>query len=454
MLDGDMSAPVGLLIVQIGTCWIFCQIMMRKQLLSLSLFVLILSPVSRAYELLYTAKIDPESKKALVEVALSGEDVPSKLTLNLASGRYKDLKSAQPLEEKEGKAIWHTAGNEAKLRYSFVINNQRKNGGYDSRITKDWAILRSDKLIPPISATSRGRATDTRLKLEMPEGWSSALPYPQIEENLYQISDKKRRFVRPKGWMIVGKIGSRQDLIANTDTRISGPKGQNIRRQDILAFLNWNLPELKKIFPLFPDHLLIVTADDPMWRGGLSGTRSLFMHADRPLISGNRTSSMIHELVHVGTGIHGDDQSDWIVEGLAEFYSLEILRRTGGISDDRYQEAMDKLINWGKKAPTLLVKRSSGPVTARAAGVMLELDKEIREASNGKASIDEVAKALASTRGEVTLERFRKLSEQAAGRPVKALALENLTEKNSKVVKQQIKKSPDDGGGERQGQDH
>ncbi|WP_226646340.1 hypothetical protein [Microbulbifer variabilis] len=428
--------------------------MMLKRLLSFSLFALLLTPAARAYELLYTATIDPETKLARVELALKGEDIPSKLVLNLSSGRYKDLKSTQDLQEKGDKAIWRTEGNESKLSYSFVIDNQRKNGGYDSRITEDWAILRSDKLIAPISATSSGRSSDTRLKLVMPEGWSSALPYPEIEEGLYQISDAKRRFVRPKGWMIVGKIGSRQDYIAGTDTRISGPKGQDIRRQDVLAFLNWNLPELKKIFPLFPDHLLIVTADDPMWRGGLSGTRSLFMHADRPLISGNRTSSMIHELIHVGTGIHGDDQSDWIVEGIAEFYSLEILRRTGGISDDRYQEAMDKLIRWGEKAPSLLVKRSSGPITARAAGVMLELDKEIREASNGKASIDEVARALASTRGEVTLERFRKLSEQAAGRPVKTLALENLTSKSSKTLKDQAKKSPDDGGGERQGQDH
>ncbi|MFA0812020.1 hypothetical protein [Microbulbifer epialgicus] len=402
----------------------------------LTLFVLFAAfvPATWAYELLYTAEIDPDAKLARVEMSLSGKDIPSKLTINLSSGRYKDLKSKDPLEIKGAKAIWHPKGRKAKLSYSFVIDNQRSNGGYDSRITQDWAILRSDKLIAPISATSRGRS-NARLKLDMPEGWSSALPYPKIENNFYQLSDPKRRFVRPKGWMIVGKIGSRQDLIAGTETRISGPKDQNIRRQDVLAFLNWNLPELKKIFPLFPDHLLIVTADDPMWRGGLSGTRSLFMHADRPLISGNRTSSMIHELVHVGTGIHGDDESDWIVEGLAEFYSLEILRRTGGISEIRYQEAMEKLAQWGEKAPSLLVKRSSGPITARATGVMLELDKEIRNASGGKASIDDVARELASTRGEVTLKHFRALSEKAAGRPVKALATENLTEKDTQSAK-------------------
>ncbi|WP_444931169.1 hypothetical protein ACJJIF_05120 [Microbulbifer sp. SSSA002] len=401
--------------------------MMLKRLLILSLLLTLLSPAVRAYEILYTAEISPDSQLAQVEIALSGEDMPSKLVLNLSSGRYRDLQSSSPLEIEGDKANWRPEGKNPTLKYHFVINHQRSNGGFDSRITKDWAILRSDKLIAPVSATSRGRST-AQLKLLLPDEWYAALPYPKTEDNLYQLSDPKRKFVRPKGWMIVGKIGSRQDLIAGTETRVAGPKDENLRRQDTLAFLNWNLPELKKIFPLFPDHLLIVTADDPMWRGGLSGTRSLYMHADRPLISGNRTSSMIHELVHVGTGIHGDDESDWIVEGLAEFYSLEILRRTGGISETRYQEAMDKLVNWGKKAPSLLVKRSSGPITARAAGVMQQLDREIREASNGKASIDDVARELARTRGEVTLKRFRLLSEKAAGRPVAALAIENLTD--------------------------
>ncbi|MCO1336538.1 hypothetical protein MO867_19590 [Microbulbifer sp. OS29] len=426
---------------------------MLRKLLTLTLLLVTLSPASRAYEILYTAEIHPDSKVAKVEIALSGKDLPSRLTLNLSSGRYQNLKSDGPLELEGDKAIWRPKGTKARLQYRFVIDNQRSNGGYDSRITNNWAILRSDKLIVPVSAKSSGRSV-ARLQLKLPEEWSAALPYPNIENHLYQLSDPKRKFVRPKGWMIVGKIGSRQDVIANTATRVAGPKEENIRRQDILAFLNWNLPELKKIFPLFPDQLLIVTADDPMWRGGLSGTRSLYMHADRPLISGNRTSSMIHELVHVGTGIHGDDESDWIVEGLAEFYSLEILRRTGGISEIRYKEAIENLATWGQGVPSLLVKRSSGPITARAVGVMQQLDKEIRVASGGKASIDDVARGLASSRGEVTLERFRSLSEQAAGRPVEALGFENLTNEKSQLAKKQAKKSPDDGGGERQGQDH
>lgn len=405
--------------------------MLLRSVVTLLFLLLPLGALADSYKLLYQAKVDPESGMAEVEIQLEGEPLPRKLSLNISSGRYSDLQSDQPLEVSEKRALWRPEGNNASLSYKFAINNRKGSGSYDSRITDDWAILRSDKLIPSMSVSGKGRSK-AELQLILPKGWSSELPYPEIGEHRYRLRDPGRRFVRPKGWMIVGKIGSRQDFIAGIDAKVAAPLGQDIHRQDTLAFLNWNLPELVKVFPKFPKQLLIVSADDPMWRGGLSGTRSLFMHADRPLISGNRTSSTIHELVHVATGISaGDKQSDWIVEGLAEFYAVEILRRSGGISERRYDETMDKLAEWGREAPSLLVKRSSGPITARAAGVMRQLDEEIREASGGEASIDDVARGLAEKRGEVTLEHFRKLAEEAAGRPVKTLTIENLRDQDA-----------------------
>lgn len=393
-----------------------------------SLFLLLpLGAFADTYNLLYHVQLEPESGMAAVEIRLDGRTLPRELSLNLSSGRYSDLESDHPLELSDKQAIWRPEGRSASLSYKFAIDNRKGGGSYDSLVTEDWAILRSDKLVPPIATTGRGRSK-AELLLELPQGWSTDLPYPKIGDRHYRLHDSGRRFIRPKGWMIAGRIGSRQDLIAGVSTKVAAPLGQDVRRQDTLAFLNWNLPALKEVFPKFPPYLLVVSAEDPMWRGGLSGPRSLFMHADRPLISSNRTSSLIHELVHVATGIRsGDKQSDWIVEGLAEFYALEILRRSKGISQRRYDEAMDKLADWGKEAPSLLVRRSSGPVTARAANLLLQLDKEIRAASDDRASIDDVARGLAEDRGEVTLEKLRKLAEKAAGRPVKALAMENLS---------------------------
>src|SRR5690606_26023869 len=110
---------------------------------------------------------------------------------------------------------------------------------------------------------------------------------------------------------------------------------EGMRRMDVLTLLTFTWPELRAVFPRDPDKLLIVGAGDPMWRGGLSAGNSLYMHADRPLVSENGTSSLLHELVHVVGRIYGKERSDWISEGLAEYYAIELLRRAGGLSDDR-----------------------------------------------------------------------------------------------------------------------
>lgn len=370
------------------------------------------------YDVFYKAQLNPGSGLASVEILLKGDHLPSALTLHFEPERHKNLENNENLTINGDEATWEPAGKIAALKYQFVIDEKKASGSYDSRITGKWAILRTDKMIPPI-ATRAPKSLYSRATLEVDgpkgKGWSVLAPYGKNSLGQFKLTDPGRRLVRPKGWMIAGKIGSRQDIIDGTDTVIAAPLGKDIRRQDTLAFLSWTLPELKKVFTDFPDQLLVVMARDPMWRGGLSGTRSLYMHADRPLISGNRTSSMLHELVHVATGIHGDDESDWIVEGIAEYYSLQTLRRTKGISERRYQQALRELEEWGQESPNLLVKRSSGPITARAVIVLEQLDRAIQDASDGKSSLDNVVQALAENRGEVTLEKLRALSNEAAG---------------------------------------
>ncbi|WP_201276818.1 hypothetical protein [Microbulbifer sp. ALW1] len=381
------------------------------------------------YDIKYQVELRPGDDAARVRIALSGDELPAQLTLHLNPDRHSKI-SGEDVTLDGDTATWKPGVGHSEIEYQFKIDEKKSSGRYDSLMTDKWTILRSDKLIPPISArapkTLKSRAT---LQVNTPENWNTLAPYAKDENGIFQLKDPGRRLIRPKGWLISGRIGSRQEFIDGTDTVVAGPRGKGIRRQDTLAFLGWTLPELKKVFPEFPDKLLIVMAGDPMWRGGLSGTRSLFMHADRPLISGNRTSSLLHELVHVGTGIRGDKESDWIVEGIAEYYSLQTLRRTGGISERRFQEALEELAEWGKDSPNLLVKRSSGPITARGTVVLHQIDQQIQKSSDGKHSLDEVVTAMASERGEITLEKFRTLAEQAAGAPIPQLERAFLTGK-------------------------
>ncbi len=381
----------------------------------------------RYYDVAYRAHFRPETGVVDVEIALNGERLPSRVVLHVDSRRHKKFTSTDPLQIEPSHVTWQPRGHTARLRYEFVVDHERDPQRYDSRMTADWAILRAEKMIPRASVTARkslhSRAT---LEFQLPAGWAVATPYGSVGELRYSIDDPARRFDQPGGWLLAGKIGSRNEKIGTVRVVVAAPAGDSARRQDTLAFLKFTLPRLQEILPQLPPRLLIVSAGDPMWRGGLSGPSSMFLHSDRPLISENRTSTLLHELAHIALGIRGDEESDWIVEGLAEHYSLETLRRSGGISEQRYKQALKHLSQWAKRSPTLFGSHSNGPTTARAVLALRAADAEIRSATGGKASLDDVARKLANERGTVSLVRLQKAAQEVAGRPLRSLEREQL----------------------------
>jgi hypothetical protein len=182
-----------------------------------------------------------------------------------------------------------------------------------------------------------------------------------------------------------------------------------------LALLRWTLPVSQNIFKMLPDRLLVVGAGDPLWRGGLSGPRSLFIHADRPLITAKGTSPLLHEIIHTVMRARSGRGGDWIIEGLAELYSLELLVRSGTISHERYTKTLAKLEQRGQGVTKLRLRSSSGAVTARAVSILHKLDQQIREKTLDKVSLDDVLRAMAAAPRAWTTTRFRQLCERIAG---------------------------------------
>lgn len=381
----------------------------------------------RFYDLRYKAHVQPQAGVIHMELHLRGERLPSRIVLSIDPQRHRAFKSTDPLKIAGNTVSWQPHGKFSRLEYDFVVNNERGRDRYDSYLTEDWAIFRGDRLVPRARATApRSLRAHATLDFVMPAGWSALTPYERTAGAPRTIDDPMRRFDRPVGWMIAGKLGTRSETIAGVHAIFASPEGETARRQDALAFLNWNLPQLAAIFGPLPPRLLIVSAGDPMWRGGLSAPGSLFIHSHLPLISENRTSTLLHELVHVAMGIRGDDTGDWIVEGFAEFYSIEVLRRSGGISQARYADAMQKLSAWAARAPDLFVANASGAVTARAVTILRHADDEIRRSTGGKASLDEVARELAHRQGEVNLELLQASAAKVAGHRVQALERSSL----------------------------
>lgn len=378
---------------------------------------------SHIYQARFNLDLQPSSKSANGSlVVTTGTGYVANMRLNMPISRYSKITGDGVVKITGDKVLWTPPQAGGTLRYSVAINHQRTGGGYDALIGPKWAIFRGDDVFPKAHVRAKGHS-ESEMVITAPKGWHVNAGFKRTSETQYRFSlnDVQRKFDAPKGWMIAGEIANRVEKIAGCDVYIVGPEGLGIRRQDMLALLNYTLPELKSAFGVMPRRLMIITAPDPMWRGGLSASNSLFIHMDRPLISENGTSTLLHELSHSITRIHGDTRSDWIAEGLAEFYGFEAIRRSGGMTDERFANTIETLKKWSKSVTTITVPRSSGEVTAKAVVLLSELDAEIRRASGGKRSLDDVTRLIIAAQKKVSTEDFKAAAAKVLGRPSKVL---------------------------------
>lgn len=378
----------------------------------------------KVYQMRFQAELDPESGHAHVTLNLEQHrSLVRSIDLVMPADRYLNIRPTSQIKVDGDRVVWRPLERGSKLHYDFVIDHARDNGEPDARITDTWALLKLDYLFPRASArVVKGATSASTMELIAPPGWAIETPYGRGAKQILDVSNPHRLYDRPLGWLLAGKLGVRRDKVQERFISVASPLGSNNKVNDVLAFLMWTMPSVIDVLPEFPQRLLIVSAPKEMWRGGLSGVGSLYLHVDRPLISGNRTSTMLHELFHVGSGLHGKDGADWIVEGMAEFYSLELLRRSGGISQHRYTEAFDTLAQWSDDTQCVATDRSKGKITAHAAQVMRVLDAEIRDATDNQKSLDTVVQILVDADKSITNTDFREAASQLIEGPVRSLA--------------------------------
>lgn len=330
------------------------------------------------------------------------------------------------VERSGGQLTWRPPESGGRLEWRVNVVNRRGDGGYDAWLNPDWGLFRAEDIIPRAATrTLKGAKATTRVSFDLPPRWSVVTEYFE-EDGSFVVDTPGRRFSQPSGWIVTGTLGVRRERIAGVRAAVAAPQSEQVRRLDMLALLNWTLPELARVIPEMPERLTIVSAGEPMWRGGLSAPQSIYIHADRPLISENGTSSLLHEVMHVALEIDAASGHDWIVEGLAEFYSLELLRRSGTISRDRYAAALEQLGDWSASAENLCRKASTGPTTALAVMTFRELDRELDAATKGKARLDDLVPLLWDSDAPLDVDALRRAFEELAGQKSDALHVEAL----------------------------
>ena len=352
-------------------------------------------------------RITPVPAEGVVDVEMAVTQTRGnlrELKFSVNDANFSNINADGDLAVEDNVVRWLPKRDGGTLRWRTKVSNQRESGAYDAWLNGAWGIFRAEDIIPRASTrTLKGANSDTSMTFELPPGWSAVSEYSTLSRRI-EVNSPSRRFDQPGGWIAMGDLGIRRETIAGTRIAVVAPEGQNVRRMDMLALLNWVLPELNAILPDRIPRLTIVSAGDPMWRGGLSAPASIYIHAERPLISENATSTLIHEVMHVAMGLSAEDGFDWIVEGLAEYYSLELLQRGGAITARRYRRALESQLEWAEKSAQLCGKQSTGATTALAVTVFRNLDKELRRETAGKVSLDDLVATLADDSSKVSLQ--------------------------------------------------
>jgi hypothetical protein len=382
---------------------------------------------SPEYTLVY--RVTPLPSQARVIVALDlrqSDNLLREVRFRAPGNRFSDFAGDGEILREGAVLSWKPPPGGGTLTWQGSVPHRRNGNGYDAWLGEDWGLFRAEDIIPSAATrTAKGARSLTRLAFDLPGEWSVITEYPR-EASLFLVLNDERRFKQPKGWIVMGDLGVRRDQIAGINVTVAGPVDNGVRRLDILALLNWTLPELRRIVADLPPHITVVSAGEPMWRGGLSAPASLYIHAERPMLSENGTSTLLHEIMHIALDFETDREHDWIVEGLAEFYSLELLRRSRTLSRPRYDRARKAQEKWARASDTLCGGPSSGSTTAKAVSVFLELDKEIRHKTSGAKNLDDLVGSIVAEHGKLDLNVLHRLTREIIGENPDALLIDKL----------------------------
>lgn len=371
----------------------------------------------------YTIEIDAaQPSQARVRWELTGIDEIERIRFRIDPARFDAFVGSGSFERRGNQILWSPNGPYAELSYTARLNHRRTAGkGYDSYAGDDWILSRTTDFFPRSAVLFRPDVEPepearARLVLRLPAGWESATVFPVDGPNRYIVETPNQRLDHPRGWLILGRIRRTDTRIAQTALTIVRAPGVTREVESIVRLMRAAIPMVTALLARPLPRLLIAIGPDPMWRGGLSGEDSFYIHDRRPLRSRDHTSPYLHELFHVAAPFRPHADAHWVTEGLAEYYSIELQRRMGRLSETRYQRALEHFAEhglWGhdftrSSAPAL--RNNSAPL------VMYVLDQRIRAATGGQHGLDTVVMSLARDGGTISTARFLGTVQRVAGK--------------------------------------
>lgn len=381
------------------------------------------APQRETFAVDYTVTIDPRNARvARVRWDLMGADEVEAFEFAAPPERFSRIAGSGELEVVNGSVRWEPLSPYGHLEYRVRIEHPRGDRGhFDSYSGDGWIVTRARDLFPPVKFSfkpgkegSRPRSR-SRLLFRLPPAWKSVTAHAALAPNLYLL-DSANVLSRPTGWIALGNLDVSHQEVDGVMVRIARAPDSKLPVDDIYAMLADAIPRLRKMFRQMPPDILVVSAGDPMWRGGLSAYRSMFLHGDRPLRTPDKTAPVLHELIHVSQPFRGAADGDWIVEGLAEYYSLELQRRAGTLTGKGFARGLESFAKHGSWNVDLRTQRDNAATNNSAPLVMYALDQRIQRDTAGQKRLDDVVRLLADERDPVGTKAFRTAVTKVTGK--------------------------------------
>jgi hypothetical protein len=374
-------------------------------------------------------------KIARVRWELSGADEVQRFRLQFAAGRYSGLSATGKLTESadQTEIEWVPGKPYAHLSYVVRVDNLRgKQGRHDSYAASNWIIARARDLFPRIHLEYEprgGRSVKSRARLifRVPRGWKSVTPHQEVAEHTFALFEANKVLDRPRGWLALGMLQVTRQSVGDTMVILAQAPGSRLDAGDLIQLYEATVPSLQKLLGRVVERTLIVSAGDPMWRGGISGFSSFFIHGDRPLRTPDKTSPHLHEMFHVLQPYRAGTDADWIEEGLAEYYSLELQRRAGLIERPAFQRALEYFERYGLWRVDMTKQHDNAATNNSSPLIMHALDQRIQRATAGGKRLDDVVEALAKSPNVVDTARFKQAVEEVAGRKMGVFFTRHVT---------------------------
>lgn len=387
-------------------------------------------PPVRSVKFLYDIRIVQNERVAEVRLRVK-QDAPAlrQLRFHIDPDRHLSFSGDGDLlrtEDDDGEVYlaWQVPGGGGELTWTSRIEHLRDPRSYDARMTTSWALFRGSDVVPPAASSfSAGSQSTGRVRFDLPKKWKLVTQHRERESGGYSLEDD-RFFLRPAGWFMTGRIRTLNFKERDLEVTLATTRRLGADLVDVRTFLRFTLPHLLEVLGRTPDRLVVVSGPDPMWRGGLSGPKSLYLHKDRPLVSPDGTSPILHELVHVLSEAKAGQDGDWVVEGLAELYALQVLRRAGGLSQAEFDESLSYFKKKGRRVTSIRTNKATGAITARSVTTLWRLHLELEKTVEG--GLDPVVRELAATGGPVTTQSFMDLVVRLGGSQMEAWFEENV----------------------------